>query len=86
VSDEDQVEKNSPENRSWAKVKEAAEYAGVSPRTLRDWLKNGLRHSRVSAGMILISYAAIDEYLAGFEVRTNQLNDVVDQILKEIQS
>jgi hypothetical protein len=36
--------------------------------------------------MILISYAAIDEYLAGFEVRTNQLNDVVDQILKEIQS
>jgi excisionase family DNA binding protein len=61
----------SPDNRGWAKVKDAAKYAGVSVRTLRDWLKDGLRHSRVR-GTILISYTALDEYLRGFEVRDNQ--------------
>jgi len=73
----------SPDTRGWAKAKEAAKYAGVSVRTLRDWLKNGLRHSRVSAGMILVSYAAIDEYLARFEVRTNQVDELVEETLKD---
>ena len=72
----------SPDTRGWAKVKDAAKYAGVSVRTLRDWLKDGLRHSRVSAGMILVSYAAIDEYLVGFEVRTNQVDELVEETLK----
>lgn len=72
----------SPHTRGWAKVKDAAKYAGVSVRTLRDWLKDGLRHSRVSAGMILVSYAAIDEYLVGFEVRTNQVDELVEETLK----
>jgi excisionase family DNA binding protein len=70
--------------RGWAKVKEAARYAGVSVRTLRDWLKNGLRHSRISAGMILVSYAAIDEYLVGFEVHKNQVDDIVDEVMQEL--
>jgi excisionase family DNA binding protein len=70
--------------RGWAKVKEAAKYAGVSVRTLRDWLKNGLRHSRLSAGMILVSYAAIDEYLVGFEVHKNQVDDIVDKVMHEL--
>ena len=56
----------SPDNRGWAKVKKAAKYADVSERTFRDWLKDGLRHSRVR-GTILISYAALDEYLMGFD-------------------
>jgi len=79
------VQKTSPDTRGWAKVKEAAKYAGVSVRTLRDWLKNGLRHSRVSAGMILVSYAAIDEYLVGFEVNENEVVDIVDEVVKEFQ-
>ena len=73
-----------PDTKGWAKVKVAAEYAGVSVRTLRDWLKNGLRHSRVSAGMILVSYAAIDEYLVGFEVNENHVNDIVDEVMHEL--
>ena len=71
-----------PDTRGWSKVKEAANYAGVSVRTLRDWLKNGLRHSRVSAGMILVSYAAIDEYLVGFEVNENHFDDIVDEVME----
>ena len=71
-----------PDTRGWAKVKDAANYAGVSVRTLRDWLKNGLRHSRVSAGMILVSYAAIDKYLVDFEVNENRVDEIVDEVLE----
>jgi excisionase family DNA binding protein len=78
------MQTTSSDTRGWAKVKEAAKYAGVSVRTLRDWLKNGLRHSRVSAGMILVSYAAIDEYLARFEVNENQVDDIVDEVMQEL--
>ena len=75
----------SPDTRGWAKVKEAAKYAGVSVRTLRDWLKNGLRHSRVKGtGTILISYSAIDAYLVGFEVRTDQVDEIVDAVLRDL--
>ena len=78
------MQTTSPDTRGWAKVKEAANYAGVSVRTLRDWLRNGLRHSRVSAGMILVSYAAIDEYLVRFEVNENQVDDIVDEVMQEL--
>jgi excisionase family DNA binding protein len=72
----------SPDNRGWAKVKDAAKYAGVSVRTVRDWLKDGLRHSRVR-GTILISYTALDEYLRGFEVRDNQVDEIADEVMEE---
>ncbi len=76
----------SSDNRGWAKVKEGAKYAGVSERTLRDWLKNGLRCSRLQSGTILIRYAWIDEYLMGFEVRTNQVDEIANQVVKELRS
>jgi hypothetical protein len=34
---------------SWYKIKDAAKYARVSPHTLRNWIKQGLRHSRPTA-------------------------------------
>jgi excisionase family DNA binding protein len=52
----------------WGKMKAAAKYAGVSPRTMRDWLKRGLRHSRFPTGTILVKYTDIDEYLSTFIV------------------
>jgi excisionase family DNA binding protein len=78
------VEKNSTGNRGYAKVKEAANYAGVSERSFRDWLKDGLRHSRLSTGTILVAYAAIDEYLERFEVRTNKVDNIVDEVMQEL--
>jgi hypothetical protein len=36
--------------------------------------------------MILVSYAAIDEYLARFEVSTNELDEIVDQAVREPKS
>ncbi len=74
------------DNRGWVKVKKAAKYADVSERTFRKWLKDGLHHSRVSAGMILVSYAAIDEYLGRSAVETNQVDEIVNEFVKELRS
>lgn len=74
----------SPDNRGWAKVKDAARYAGISERSFRDWLKDGLLHSRLSTGTILVAYAAIDEYLARFEVSRNQVDAIVNEVMQEL--
>jgi excisionase family DNA binding protein len=73
-----------PDTRGYLKVKPAAKYAGVSERTFRDWLKDGLIHIRLKSGTILISYQAIDEYLAAFEVNLNQVDEIVDQVMSEV--
>ena len=67
----------------WAKVKDAAGFTGVSERTLRQWLKDGLRHSRLKTGTILIKYEWIDQWLSQFEVNVNEVDDVVDSVMKE---
>ena len=68
----------------WAKIKQASAYAGVSPRTMRDWLKRGLKHSRLPTGTILIRFDDVDGYLEGFSVDNNQVDSIVDETLKEI--
>lgn len=65
----------------WAKIKTATSYAGVSQRTMRTWLKEGLKHSRLSSGMILIKYEWIDEYLESFGVSENQIDEIVDEVI-----
>ncbi len=80
------MEITSSDTRGYAKVKQAAKYAGVSERTFREWLKNGLRHIRLPSGTILIPYAWIDEYLMGFEAETNQVDEIVNQVVKELRS
>jgi excisionase family DNA binding protein len=69
----------------WAKVKEAASYAGVSERTLRDWLQGGLEHARLPTGHILISFAAIDAFLQKFCRTQNQADRIVDEIMREVR-
>jgi phage antirepressor YoqD-like protein len=78
------MEITSSDTRGYAKVKKAAKYAGVSERTFRDWLKDGLRHSRLSTGTILVAYASIDDYLASFEVSRNQVDNIVDEVMQEL--
>jgi len=68
----------------WAKVKKGAEYAGVSERTFRGWLKNGLKHTRLSSGTVLVKYSSIDEYLEGFEVNENLVDEIVDSVVSEL--
>lgn len=43
-------------------LKKAAEYCGVSVRTIRGWVKNGdLKVNKVSKKMILVERSEIDE-------------------------
>lgn len=66
----------------WAKIIPAAKYAGVSPRTFRDWLKDGLKHSRLKSGTVLIRLSDIDSYLEGFAVSESAVDKIVSEFLK----
>ncbi len=68
----------------WGKIRATSEYAGVSMRTLRDWLKSGLRHSRLPTGTILIRFSAIDEFLESFSTDQNQVDEIVENVCKEM--
>ena len=70
--------------KGWAKIMPASQFAGVSPRTMRKWLKEGLRHSRLPSGTIIISFDAIDEFLSSFEVQNDEVNQIVEEISKEV--
>ncbi len=69
-------------NLGWTKIKTGAEYAGVSERTFRDWLKQGLKHIRLPSGTILIRYSWIDEFLEKFLIDNKLPN--IDKIVEEI--
>lgn len=68
-------------NPGWAKVPQAAEHLGLSPRTVRDLLKRGLPHSRLPSGTILVELKQADDWLRGFAVgRKDQA--IVSEIIK----
>jgi hypothetical protein len=66
--------------RGWCKPSQGAKYAGVSLKVFRRWLGNGLRHSRLPNGRILVSMAAIDEYLKQFEVKDDSAKVAAEEL------
>ena len=69
----------------WLKPKKAAIYAGIGERTLRTWLKHGLKYSRLPSGAILIKSQWIDEYLEAFTVTDEgSIDRIVEEICKGI--
>jgi excisionase family DNA binding protein len=68
--------------RGWLKVKEAAVYSGLSERTIRGLLKQGLRHSRLASGTVLIKVEWLDEYFSRFEFGQSEADRVVEAVLK----
>jgi excisionase family DNA binding protein len=70
----------------WLRIKPAAEHAGVSTRLLRQWLKDGLRHSRVG-GAVLIRDSWIDEFIEGHEVQPNgaDVDAIVDEVVEGLE-
>ena len=69
----------------WTKVKGAACYAGISERSFRKWLKDGLRHVVMNTGTIIIKYSWVDEYLTGFETVENDVDRIVCEVENEFQ-
>jgi predicted site-specific integrase-resolvase len=69
--------------QGWASVKKAAKYADVSERTMRSWLKKGLKYSRLPSGMIRIQYSAIDEFLKNFTSdELCKVDAIVDEVMR----
>lgn len=68
----------------WCKIKSAAVYAGVSVRTFRSWLKQGLKHSRLKSSTIIVKYSDIDDFLKGFSISDNLVDNIADVICKEL--
>ena len=66
----------------WEKIKAAAQYMGMSERSVRSLLKEGLKHSRLPSGTVLISVRSIEEYLEKFEV---DISSEVDKIVRDIE-
>lgn len=70
--------------KAWASIKTAAVYADVSPRTVRSWLKEGLKHSRLPSGTIRIKLEDLDEFLSQYAVDGNEARARVDGIVEEV--
>ena len=69
----------------WAKIKKASDYSGISERTMRDWLKDGLKHSRLPSGTVLIRYEWIDEYLEAFAAKEDQVDKIVSETMRDLR-
>jgi len=70
--------------KGWGKIRVAAGYAGISDRTLEDWLKQGLKYVRLPTGTRLLKYEWIDEYLESFVEAENQVDTVVNEMLSDL--
>lgn len=69
----------------WFRIPGAAEYAGVTPGTIRSWMRQGLPHSRKNCNLVLIRQVDIDEYLLGFqEVPENKVDNLVKEIKNDL--
>ena len=71
--------------QGWLKIKKAAEYSDISERTMRDWLKDGLKHSRLPTGTVLIKIAWLDDYLESFAGKEDQVDKIVNETLRDFR-
>lgn len=70
--------------KAWAKVKTIAERSDVSPRTVRTWLQDGLRHARIR-GTILIKTDWLDDFLESHEAgNPKQVDNIVSEVCKDL--
>jgi hypothetical protein len=52
---------------------------------MRDWLKEGLKHSRLPSGTVLIKYDWIDEFLELYAAKDSQVDEIVNETLKDLK-
>lgn len=69
--------------KAWGKVKTAAKYSDVSPRTIRTWLKNGLPYSKIR-GTVLINFNQLDLFLERFATDGNETDRITNEVMKGI--
>jgi hypothetical protein len=71
-------------DQQWGGIRDCCRYCGRSERTFRNWLTEGLVHSRLPSGRILVKFTDIDSYLKKFEISENAVDAAVDAMLAEM--
>ena len=67
-------------------IREAARWAGVSPKTIRNWIRGGLPHYRGSAGgKVLVRPADIDQFLIKDKAPQIDLDRIVEEMMSNIK-
>ena len=67
----------------WLRPSDAAKYCGVSPRTIRDWMKvEGLEYSKIR-GIVVIKVEDLDNFLKR-NVVTNTIDQDIDRIVNDV--
>ena len=73
--------------RGYLSVKEAAAWAGVSPKTLTRWFRRGLpRYQAGPREKVLVRLDDVNRFLTRIQSATVPLDELVDQVLAEIKS
>jgi hypothetical protein len=68
----------------WGKIKAIARYAGVSERTVEDWLKQGLKCTHLPSGLRLVKFSWVDEFLEKYADSSNQVDQIVNEVIAKV--
>ncbi len=52
---------------------------------MRDWLKDGLKHSRLPSGTVLIKIAWLDEFLESFAEKEDRVDRIVNEAMRGLR-
>ena len=69
--------------KGWAKVRKAAQYAGISERTLWTWASQGMPYAKIN-GTALFNYEDLDAYIRKHTVNRNEVKEIVKDVLKNL--
>ena len=67
-------------NKGWLRTESAAEYADVSPRLIKEWRRQGLRHIKVNDRLTLTRPEWLDDHIQAQDSQPD-----LDAILAELQ-
>jgi hypothetical protein len=67
----------------FGKLKDAGRRYGVSARTVATWKQQGMPFIKLPSGAVLVSFAAVDEWLSKFAVSENEVERVVNDVMRD---
>jgi len=70
--------------KGYARLKTASEYANISKSTLRNWIKDGLKYTKIR-GTMLLKYSDIDNYINQFSDDPGiKSSAIVDDVINDL--
>ena len=70
--------------KAWGKIQSVAEYGGLSSRTIRKLLKEGLPYCKLPTGSIIIKFSDFDDFAKRFKVQDDEVSRIADDVFREL--